>query len=88
MVSLCSQQVIVDFLEEIEMLSDAHSILEATDDQMRMTPLHVAALNSDPTAVRWDLALLHFQYFSLPSLTLFRILIYRVFLQAKAGQRL
>ena len=50
----------MDFLEEIEMLSDAHSILEATDDQMRMTPLHVAALNSDPTAVRWELALLHF----------------------------
>ena len=50
----------MDFLEEIEMLSDAHSILEATDDQMRMTPLHVAALNSDPTAVRWELDLMRF----------------------------
>jgi len=40
----------MDFLEQIEMLPDAHNILEATDDEMRMTPLHVAALNPDPKA--------------------------------------
>ncbi len=45
----------MQFLADSEMLPDAQTILEATDDHMKMTPLHVAALNTDPKAARLNL---------------------------------
>jgi hypothetical protein len=47
--------VIIEFLVESELICDAQTVLEARDNQMKMTPLHIAALNPDPMAVRLEL---------------------------------
>ena len=42
----------IEFLIDSELICDAQTVLEARDNQMHMTPLHIAALNPDPMAVK------------------------------------
>ena len=51
-INLSVLQVVVDFLIEIEMMSDAQTLFEARDSQMKMTPLHIAVMNPNPLATR------------------------------------